>query len=167
MLWRGDKIQYRTPMPKHSAYTIVELIIVIVIIGILSAVALPKFFDTLSFSSATYFDEVLHSVRYAQKMAVGKGCDVEVSSTGDSLALKLRQNCKTGLFNIGLTDNVSFGSFVKDAPKGVTIVSNDLPLYFDSLGRAHDAAGNVVGATISVNTKTLQIVGETGFAYEP
>ena len=63
-------------MIKQLGFTIVELIMVIVILGIISAVALPRFFDRKNFDERFYFEEALSTVRYGQKLAVASGCPI-------------------------------------------------------------------------------------------
>lgn len=66
-------------MVKQHGFTIVELIMVIVMLGIISAVAVPRFFDRKVFDERFYFEETLSAVRYAQKLAVASGCLVRVT----------------------------------------------------------------------------------------
>ncbi len=62
-----------------SGFTVVELVVVIVILGILSAFAAPRFFGASVFNERGYADEIAASLRHAQKIAVATGCDVRVS----------------------------------------------------------------------------------------
>lgn len=77
----------RPAPPAVRGYTVVELVLVIVILGILSAVAAPRFFDNDAFSERAFFDEVGTAVRYAQKVAVASGCRVRVTLAADSYAV--------------------------------------------------------------------------------
>ena len=158
----------KNPRNKNG-YSLIELALIIILISITSISILPKFFDSLSFTSRTYFDDVLSSVRYAQKLAVAMGCDVQLSLASDTITINLRTTCNSGSFTTDLRDP-SFGqsSFTRQAPSGVSISSSDLPIYFDSLGRAHDSSTSLVlssDANITVDSRVLSIVGETGFAY--
>lgn len=80
-------------MVEQRGFTIVELIMVIVIIGIISAVALPRFFDRKTFDERFYFEEVLSSVRYAQKLAVASGCYIQVQVSASGAALSYSNDC--------------------------------------------------------------------------
>lgn len=153
-----------------SGYTLVELCSIIIIISIISISALPKFFDSLTFTSKTYFDDVIGSVRYAQKLAVAMSCDIQVSVTSNSISLNLRDGCDSGNFTTAIRDP-AFGdsSFVRTAPADVSVSATDLPIYFDSMGRAKDSTTGAIlssNATITIDTRVVNIVGETGFAYE-
>ncbi|MEK7810720.1 MAG: prepilin-type N-terminal cleavage/methylation domain-containing protein, partial [Pseudomonadota bacterium] len=57
---------------KQRGFTLVELITVMVIVGILAVVALPRFFDKNTFDSRGYADQVISTLRFAQKVAVAQ-----------------------------------------------------------------------------------------------
>ena len=163
---QGDKLNVTNP---YSAYTIIELVMVIVIIGILAVNAIPKFLNVTNLIGNTYYKDVLASIRYAQKIAVAMGCDVQVNYTSNSLTLNARANCTTGSFTQNIQDP-AFGrnNFIRTAPNGTTISSVTFPIYFDSLGRAkNSASSNISNASITVGAITINIVGETGYTYGP
>jgi MSHA pilin protein MshC len=59
-------------------FTLIELVTTVVILGILSAVAVPRMFDNQAFGQRGYVDEVASALRYAQKIAIASRCDVSV-----------------------------------------------------------------------------------------
>jgi MSHA pilin protein MshC len=63
----------------HSCgFTLVELVTTLVIIGILSAAAVPKLFDNQIFSERGYVDDFASALRYAQRIAGATQCNVRV-----------------------------------------------------------------------------------------
>lgn len=152
----------------QKGFTIIELIIVVTVLGILSVYVVPKFADTDAFNLTFVVDDTVSSLRYAQKYSVAIGCDVQASITANTLTLLRRQSCTTGSFNQAVPEpGTQSSSFQKTNPSGVTFSSSSFPMYFDSLGRAYNSSGSVANMTLQVNSRTIQIIGETGFVYEP
>ncbi|MBF6622854.1 MAG: prepilin-type N-terminal cleavage/methylation domain-containing protein [Pseudomonas stutzeri] len=122
-------------MNKEHGFTIVELILVIVIIGILAAVVGPRFFTRGNFDERFYFEEVLSTVRYAQKLAVASGCLVKV--TVDSGGYKLEYG-----------EGACLGAVIEDpsgkpypiAPSKNVVVHGAIDYAFNSLGCVSDTA---------------------------
>ncbi len=56
----------------QRGFTLTELITIIVILGIISAVAAPRFFDRNVFESRGFYDQVSSTLRYAQKAAIAQ-----------------------------------------------------------------------------------------------
>lgn len=153
----------------YKAYSMIELILVILVIAILAVFVLPVYFTTEDYALNAYYKDALSTLRYAQRFAVGMGCDVQVSHTSNTISLNLRQNCTTGSFNISVIDPGTTNTpYTRQAPGGVTVSSINFPLYFDPVGRAHlSSTGVVSDAQMQINTKTINIDGETGYAYQP
>jgi MSHA pilin protein MshC len=52
------------------------VVAVVIIVGIVSAVAAPRLFDTAVFSERGYADEIAASLRYARRIAIASACNV-------------------------------------------------------------------------------------------
>ena len=57
---------------RQQGFTIVELITIIIILGILAAIAAPRFFDRNVFASRGFHDQVIATLRHAQKTAIAQ-----------------------------------------------------------------------------------------------
>ncbi len=144
-------------LKKSSGFTMIELVVIIVLLGILAAFALPRFFDLNSFQTRATYDEVAGAVRYAQKLAVATGCDVRFSISANSYALQRPSpNCGSGSF-VNLTGHPISGRTVT-----VSLAATTSPFTFDAMGRSDNPVTITVGGTDS-----FSIVAETGYVDAP
>ncbi|HZW59948.1 MAG TPA: GspH/FimT family pseudopilin [Woeseiaceae bacterium] len=164
---RGRKPRSAGAARGRSGFTVVELVLVIVIVGVLGALAGPRFFDNRSFSERAYAEELASMLRYAQKVAVGSGCRVRVQVA--AAAYDLMQQAASG----GHCDAMDTGypvpvglpsgeSAAGSAPPGVT-VGTPLVVVFDALGRSNLASDQA----LSVGTHTLTIGAGSGLVTGP
>ncbi len=138
-------------------FTVVELIMVIVIMGILAAVVGPRFFDRRVFDERLFFEETVSAVRYAQKLALASGCLTQVSLDTDGYRLRQASGCTSGVYGAevqGPDGQIPFANV--DLPAGVSINATNFPVVFDSLGRPSSAASATIGAF------TLNVAAESG-----
>lgn len=82
--------------PSHG-FTVVELVVTIVILGILAAIAIPRFAGRDTFDSRAFFDQATETVRYAQKVSVASRKQVYVCVTTSSITASLAADCSTPL----------------------------------------------------------------------
>lgn len=78
-------------MRRHSGYTIIELVTIIVILGILAVVALPRIGNN-TYRSHEFRDRAVSALRYAQKTAVSHRRIVCVTFAANSVSLNIDTN---------------------------------------------------------------------------
>jgi MSHA pilin protein MshC len=144
--------------PHNRGFTLVELIVTMVLIGILAAVAIPRMFNAPAVRSRGFFDEVVNAARYGQKLAVASGCNVELRIAGGGYALNQAQNCSSGPFNRPVPEPAGGGVFTEAAPPGVVLFATAPAVVFDSQGQATPG-----GVTVTVDGRNFIIVGPSGY----
>ena len=158
----------------------VELIIVMVLIGIVSTVAVSRFFERSSFDAAAWADQVKSMLRHGQKIAVAQNRPVFVILAPHRVALCFAEQAACppdmqvrapGEANTGSAATLAAcgsASWMCEAPPaGLAMPVRPAPIRFDGLGRA-SAGGVGTGrftATITGDglTRTIGIEAETGY----
>lgn len=163
-------------------FTIMELIIVIAIVGLLAAVAVPQMLSNTDQQNIIFNRHVVDALRYAQKLAMSTQCPVQfnITSSGANVSFSLTQlnlpqtggSCGSGTQDVilpGTTSTnyqfsvpASIGATVTMAltsctsPQYVTSTCTALTaptaFYFDYLGRPNDTSGNLVSSLVITNT---------------
>ena len=141
-------------------FTMVELIMVIVILGILAAVAGPRFFDRRVFDERLLYEESLSAVRYGQKLALASGCPIRARVDSAGYALSYAAAC-SGVTAGSPVTNSSGGHYAAGNQQAVDISSPGLNVTFDSLGTASGAntvsfGGNDFAFTVHLATGFIE-----------
>ena len=174
-----------------AGFTLVELIVVIVLVGILSVVAMPRFFDK-TFEEAGFHDGVKAAVQHARRTAIASRRFVCVNVTvgtgsAGNVALFRDTTSPENVVSVGCTPSCVASASCSVlalpapaqgcpsnqvcAPNGVSVETGSSSLIFDPLGRAVGAnkivvvaaPGSEPGIKVS-NQSKIAVQPETGIA---
>jgi len=138
-------------MSARSGFSLVELVVVLVIVAILAALAIPRLTDSETRAS-WYVDQVRAGLRHAQRQAVAQRRNVYVEVLPGQLRLCYDAGCSTVL-----TQLADGQPYVLPAPSEVSLVT--MPVFwFDALGRPQPG-----GQSIVVNGSAITVQAETGY----
>lgn len=170
----------------------VELVVVMVVAGILVAVAVSRFADRSQFDASSFADQAAAAIRFAQKTAIAQNRDpatlaplyVRFDGTSISLCFGNSWPCQAPViapFAVSTDGHycTSPNGYCITPPKGVTYtlslgaVSEAAPqsLYFDAVGRPYASSGvpltSVTTLTVTGGSQTASVIiePETGYVH--
>ncbi len=144
-------------------FTVLELVVVMVVIGILSVVVLPRLDVLDGFDQLGYRDRVKATLEYARKSAVAQRRNVRVQINSSVTTVTVEQATPEG--DVGTPGSYAAlnlpGSNTNtfNPPSGVTLTPN-VTLTFDPLGKPSAAA------TLTVSgSGNITVEAETGYVH--
>lgn len=157
---------------RETGFSLVELITVLALIGVLSAVAFARFSGVSSYTESLYQQQLLSYLRLAQRTAVahqGAGAQLEVlRQSAENWQITLRFDGQTQTYPLQGEVTVSF---VTGALSGTLSNGTTLSLQYSDNGDLTALSAPVAG----IVTASLQLnvtggralcVSPSGFAYE-
>ncbi len=131
-------------------FTLVELVVVLVLLGIISIYAAPKFAGRGGYSELTVQQDLKQSIRLAQQLAMSR-TDRTITLVTSATAIDVLDN-GTSVYNPP-----------KKLPSDVSL--NNLTLTFDRFGSAGPSTTTINVATSPVNLSVC-VQGTTGYAQD-
>ena len=149
-------INKKTNIEKQAGFTMIEVIAVIIIIGIIAAVAVSKIASTRDYHVAAEADILKMNLRYAQLRSLGDDKHWGISFSGSSYTLLRDGN--TAPYNLP-----NENSSVHTLPSGIN-VSGDTVI-FNEWGTPVDPSGSALTNSINIilGEKTITVIKNTGF----
>ena len=164
--FQGRSIFAFCTMRRASGFSLIELTAVLVVLGILLAIAAPRMDAGRGVRELGFAEQVLADLRFAQRRADADRCEVRVAVSSAAVTISQRSALCSGPFNrpvaeIGLAGTAVGGS----PPEGLLLSASPAVFYFDGAGRAVDSVGGApVDVTITVGLRQIELTGATGYA---
>lgn len=138
----------------RDGFTLIELIVVILLIGILSASVAPRFFSDNDFKARGLADEIITAIRHAQRLSMTRGENHHIIITTTSYTV---EKVAGPIKKVRHPDGDD--AFSKIIPNN--IVTSTVTIEFDQLGRP--IPNNLV--SIDLLPFTITVEKETGYAH--
>lgn len=162
----------RVRIHRHEAagFTLVELITVLVVAAILAAVAAPRFFTRSAFEERGFYDQVLATLRYAQRVAIAERREACVALTASTVTLSLNPSTTAGAACSAIVRTPGESApYAIAVPTGLTLaLAFPNPSFrFNGLGQPVSDAGALLGdQTITLtgtDARNITVWGQTGY----
>lgn len=146
----------------EQGFTLIELIVVMIVIGILAVIVAPRFANRSDFDARGYFDGTLSVLRYAQKTAVAQRRMVCVSFGASAVTLTIASTFG-GACDTPLTGTNGVAPYSLAAPTGISFTATPANFSFLPSGAAS------LGQNISVSGlsgHSITVVAATGYVQQ-
>ena len=157
----------------------VELVITIIIVGILAAVTVPRFFDANVFQARGFYDVATVILQYANKVAIAqrRAVFVNLNATSGQISLCYVNTFPCVVAANQVPDPTGLRPYTVTAPSGITLslsVASPYTFFFDAIGRPYNATDIVptstfTGLTVTISgggdTRTIIVERESGYVH--
>ena len=158
---------------RQRGFTLIELIMVLVMLGVLAVFAAPRVFNRSDFDARGFHDATLAYLRYAQKTAIAQRRTVCVGFGINSVALRIANNAST--FDCAGSNGVVF-----NGPDGNPALTSTNANYnngveptdfsFDGLGQPVNGAGAALAVApsffVTNSARTITVEAATGYVHD-
>lgn len=152
---------------RGAGFTLVELVIVIVLVGVLAVVALPRFSGKHGFEERGFRDQVVAGLRHAQKAAIGSRRMVRADFSAASVQFSIRA-CANGSactpeYVALLMPGSSTASITAAAARSSDFLSYPASVVFEPSGRPEGGRADIVVGDLA--GQPIVVEAETGYVH--
>lgn len=156
-----------THQRRGRGFTLIELIMVLLLVGIMAVVAIPRLLDNKAFEARGFHDATMAALRLAQKSAIAERRTTCVAFTANSVSVTLRSAPGNSACGYGVgAGEVGLGAggdpYVVSATTGITFTTTPTNFNFSPLGRA--SVSNTIGISGEAN---IVVEAESGYVHSP
>ena len=146
---------------RMSGFTLIELVVVLIIIGVLAVAAIPRLLDSRTFDSRGFNDQTLAALRYAHKAAIAQRRTVCVSFSVSSVTLTMASVAGSSTCDTNLAGPAGDSPFQITASPGVAFTASPSNFRFNGAGQAS------LGQTLQVSgvSNTITVEQDTGYVH--
>ena len=138
-------------MASHKGFTLVELIVVLVIIGVLAVSLVPRFFSAAGTSEYLYQDQLLNLLRRAQ---------IQAMQCTDCSTPAITLSANTVLLGTASCNDIDAELALCVAPGEAVTLTPDGSISFDNLGRPSCSAASCIISVQGESTLNVCIESE-------
>jgi len=154
----------------QGGFTLIELVMVMVMLGVLAVFAAPRVFNRNDFEARGFHDQVLSTLRFAQKTAIAQRRTVCVAFTATTVTLTRASAEASAACDTAPPVPVPGprGELVLTAPANVAFTVVPAGFSFDGLGQSRPASVSPAVRTISVVNagRTITVEEVTGYVHD-
>ncbi|MDZ7922396.1 type II secretion system protein [Rhodoferax sp.] len=152
----------------QGGFTLIELVMVMVMLGVLAVFAAPRVFNRNDFDARGFHDQVLSTLRFAQKTAIAQRRTVCVAFTSNTVSLTRAPAEASNVCDPTLPVPGPRGELVLTAPANVAFTAVPGGFTFDGLGQSRPASVAPAVRTITVVNagRTITVEEVTGYVHD-
>ncbi len=142
----------------------IELVVIIVLLGVLSAFIIPRLSTKTAFDERAFKDEVLNVARFAQQQAMMRGRNYTIRFHLNDSAKNYGIDSRQGSGAYVWLTHADTSTFPIAFPNGISTSPASIIINFDALG--NNVGGISQAITITGAASNIICIDASGFAHE-